>query len=69
MLSPAEGILTTYPNGSTPLNEMAIIPVYGKKKTKKKNTKNFLFQKRESFEAESFYIASSTQGLPNLFRC
>ena len=32
----------------------------------KKNPKNRLFQNQESFEAESWYIASGTQGQPSL---
>ena len=31
--------------------------------------KNLLLQNQESFEAESLYIASGIQGLPNLFQC
>ena len=48
-----------------PFYKMAATPIYGKKK---KQLKNLFLQNQESFEAESLYIASGTQGLPNLFR-
>ena len=38
-----------------------------KKKKKKKQLKNPLLRNQESFEAESWYIAYGTQGLPSLF--
>ena len=34
----------------------------------KKNSKNLLFKNQESVGSESLYIASRTQGLPNLFK-
>ena len=59
MGSSVEGILTICLNGSTPMNKMAAIPMYGKKTTttkkkkkkkkqQKKNLKNLL-QYQESF--------------------
>ena len=48
-------------NGHGLLSTMAAMPIYGK------NAKNLL-QNHESFEAESWYIASETQGLPTLFK-
>ena len=49
-----ERIFIICSNGSVPLNKMAAMPIYGKKK---KPTKNHLLQNQESFEAESWYIA------------
>ena len=47
-------------NGYGLLIKMAALPIYGKSlKT---------LQNRESFGAESWYIASRTQGLPSLFK-
>ena len=58
-----EGILTVCSNGSTPLNKMASMPIYGKKLLK-----ILPHQNQESFKAESVCIALGTQGLPSLFR-
>ena len=49
-----ERVLTICSNGSAPLNKIAAMSIYGK---------NLLLQNQESFEAESWYIASGTQGL------
>ena len=56
-------VLTIYLNGSMQLNKMAIAGPYMVKRLK-----NLLLQNRESFEAESWYIASGTQGLSSLFK-
>ena len=50
-----EGALTVCPNGSAPLNNMAVMPIYGKTQLKSSS------QNQESLEAESWYIASWTQ--------
>ena len=55
-------VLPTCLKGSAQLNEMAAMPIYGK------NIYNLLLQNRESFGAESCFIASRTQGLPSLFK-
>ena len=55
-----KGGLKIYTNCRGPLSKMAAMPTYGK-------TLNSL-QSQESFEAESWYIASGTQGLPSLFK-
>ena len=52
-----EGVLSVCSNGSALLNKIATMPMYGKK-----TLKNLLWN-QESFEAESWYIASGTQGL------
>ena len=39
-----------------------------KKKNKKQKLRNLLIQNKVSFAAESWCIASETQGLPNLFK-
>ena len=39
-----------------------------KKKKKTKTRKHLLLRNQENFEAESWYIASETQGLPNLVK-
>ena len=49
-----ERILTICSNSSTPLNQMAAMPMY----------LNLLLQNQESFEAESLYIVLGMQGLP-----
>ena len=41
------GVLTIYSNGFVPLNKMASMPIYGKKKKKTKKLKN-LFQNQTS---------------------
>ena len=46
-------------NGHSPLIKMAAMPIY---------SKNLLLQNQESFQAESWYVASLTQGLPCLFK-
>ena len=51
--------LTLCLNGSTPLNKMAAIHIYGKA------LKNLHHQNQESFETESWYTASESQGLSN----
>ena len=48
-------------NGRGPLIKMANIYVV-------RILKNLLLQNRKSFEAESWYTESGTQGLPNLFK-
>ena len=58
-----EGILTICSNNSASLNKMAALPIYDKKKMPKN-----LLHNQESFEAESWYIASGTLGLPSLFK-
>ena len=50
-------------NGSAQLNKMAIMPIYGKKKTLQN-----LLQNEESFENESWFIALGAQSLPDLFK-
>ena len=55
-----ERVLTVCSNGSTPLNKMAAVPIYDK------NENNSL-QKQESFETESWDIASGTQVISSLF--
>ena len=45
-------VLTICSNGSAPLNKIAAMSIYGK---------NLLLQNQESFEAESWYIASGTR--------
>ena len=40
-----EGILTIYSNGSTPMNRMAAMSIYGKKKKKKKLKFTVFFSK------------------------
>ena len=55
-------VLTAYSNGSVPFYKMAAMPIYGKA------LKNLLLQNQKSFEAESWYISSGTQGLPCLFK-
>ena len=44
-------------NGSTPLNKLDAMTIYG---TKKKTLKNLLLQNQENFETESWYIALGT---------
>ena len=48
-------------NGSALLKKMAAIPIYGENALK-----FFVSRNQESFESESWYIASGTQGLPRL---
>ena len=48
-------VLTICLNGTAPFNKMGAMPLYGKN----------IFHVQESFDAESWYIASGTQGLPN----
>ena len=50
--------VTISSNGST-MNKMATMPIYVKKRLKT------ILQNQDSFEAESWYIASGTQGLPS----
>ena len=50
-------------DGFALLNKMAAMPVYGKQ-----TFKNLPRQNQESFESESWYIASETQGLSNLLK-
>ena len=38
------------------------MPIHGK------TLENFLLQNKESFDAQYWYIASGTQGLPSLFK-
>ena len=59
-----EVVLSICSKGSALLNKMATMPIYSKKKKKKKTLKNLLLLNQESFEAESWYIASGMQGLP-----
>ena len=54
-----EGILTICSNGSPPWNKMAAMPIYVKIDLK-------IFSRTK--KAESWYIASGTQGLPSLFK-
>ena len=68
-----EGILSICSKGSSLLNKMAAMPIYGekkkkKKKKKKKTLKNLLLQNQESFKAEPCYRALGTQGHPSLFK-
>ena len=53
-----EMVLTIWSNGFAPLNKMAAMPIYGK-------TLKNLLKNQESFEAESWYVASGTPSLPN----
>ena len=53
-----ERLFTICLNSSTPLNKMAVIPIYGKR-----TLKNLLLLNQESFKAESWYIALGNQGL------
>ena len=57
-----EGILKICSNGSASLNKMASMPIYGKKTLKN------LLQNKESFEAESWYIASGSQSTNFFFQ-
>ena len=57
-----QGRLKICSNGHGPLTKMAAMPIYGK------TLKNLFLQNQESFKAESWYIASWTQGLPSLFK-
>ena len=56
-----EEVLIICYNGSTPLNKIAAMTIYGK-------TLQNLLQNQESFEAESWNRALGTQGLPSLFK-
>ena len=62
MKPPVKEGLKIYINTHGPLIKMATVPIYNK------NTYKLLLQNQESFKAESLYIASGTQGLPNLFK-
>ena len=53
--------IANFSNGSAPSNKIAALPIYGK-------TLKNLLQNQENFGAESWYIASGTQGLPSLFK-
>ena len=53
-----ERVLIICSNDSAPFNKMAAMPIYSK------TLKYLLLQNQESFEAESWYIASGTQVLP-----
>ena len=53
-----KGGLKICSNGHGPLIKMAAMPIYGKK--------YLLLQNKESFGAESWYIASWTRALPSL---
>ena len=55
-----EGVLTICSNGSVPFDKMAAMPIYGK-------TLKYLLQNQESFEADSWFIASGIHCLPRLF--
>ena len=48
---PVKRGLIIYSNGSAPLNKMAAMPIYGKKKHLK-----YLLQNQESFEAELVFF-------------
>ena len=64
-----EMTLTIYSNGSI-ITRWPSCPYMKKQKQKKKKKKNhlrYLLWNHESFEAESLYMASGTQGLPSLF--
>ena len=54
-----EGMLTICSNGSATMHKVAAMPIYGK---------TLHLQYLESFEAESRYTASGTQGLPSLLK-
>ena len=56
-MGPVERVLSISSTGSALLNKIAAMPIYGK-------TLNF-FSRTKSFEAETWYIASETQGLPS----
>ena len=72
-----EGILSCFQWFCTSelVNKMTVMSMTKKKKKqqqqqkkkKKKQLKNPLLRNQESFEAESWYIAYGTQGLPSLF--
>ena len=55
-----EVVLRNCSNGFALMNKMAAMPMYGK------TLQNL--QNQESFEAESWYIASGTQGLPSMYK-
>ena len=61
-----KGELKSYYNGHDPLSKIVAMPIYGKKNTL--TLKNLLLQNQASFEAESWYIALGTQGLPCFFK-
>ena len=57
------GTGNSFKTGPLSLNKMAALPIYGNK-----TLKNNFLQNQESFEADSWYIASGTQGLSGLFK-
>ena len=63
LLEPSfNGELKIYTNGLGLLIKMATMPIYDK------TLQNLLLQNQESLKAKYLYVASGTQGLPNLFK-
>ena len=56
-----ERVLTICSNDFAPLNKVAVMPIYGKNTLKSSSPE-------PRTETESWYIASGTQGLLNLFK-